>query len=200
MCSSCILATKNVPFPDSFPFSLSPAVSVVLDPETAHPCLVLSEDLKMVKWGKREQSLPGNMERFECEFCVLGCERFTSGRHWWEIEVETLKETGWWAIGVARESLKRKERFSLSPNEGVWAVGKDLSLPRLLWAFTSPQWTPLTFIHQPKKIRVFLDCKGGRVEFFNADTSDLIFSFPSASFSEEIRPFFLVGWGACLKG
>lgn len=123
---------------------------------------------------------------------VLGRERFTLGTHCWEVEVE--KEG--WAVGVARESLARKGCFIISPKKGIWAVGKDSFQPFSLLAFTSNGKTPLTLPHEPKKIRVYVDYEDGRVEFYNADTEDLMFTFFRASFAgDEIRPFFWVGDG-----
>ncbi|XP_029442247.1 E3 ubiquitin-protein ligase TRIM11-like [Rhinatrema bivittatum] len=63
------------------------AVPVTLDPETAHPELLLSEDGKRVRGGGRKQSLPRSPRRFDSEPCVLGREGFTSGRHYWEVGI-----------------------------------------------------------------------------------------------------------------
>ncbi|CAI5768052.1 E3 ubiquitin-protein ligase TRIM7-like [Podarcis lilfordi] len=177
-------------------------VNVILDPDTAHPFLVLSEDLTSVRWEDGYRGLPENPGRFDREFCVLGCERFTSGRHWWEVEVEE-EEGAMWALGVARVSLRRKGCFSFSPKEGIWAVGKrphGPPWPCQLFALTSPEWTPLALSHEPRKIRVSLDYEGGQLHFFDADSDGLIFAFPSASFSgERILPFFQVVSGVTMN-
>nr|XP_056716295.1 zinc finger protein RFP-like [Euleptes europaea] len=179
-------------------------VNMTLDPGTANPYLVISEDLKSVRWEGKEQDLPETPERFDKERCVLGHEGFSSGQHWWEVEVVEEEEEGaLWAVGVTRESIRRKGYFSLNPSEGIWAVGKpffySLSL-RQLAAFTSPKRTPLDLRPEPRKILVCLDYEEGSVRFFDAETDHSIFTFSSAVFSgEKIYPYFWVGKGVTLK-
>lgn len=81
--------------------SLSPVVNVILDPDTAHPRLILSEDQKSVKWGDTRQHLPNNPERFDSWACVLGSEGFTSGIYCWDVEVG---DRGFWAVGGREKS------------------------------------------------------------------------------------------------
>ncbi|CAM5105032.1 unnamed protein product [Natator depressus] len=162
-------------------------VNVTLDPDTAHPELIMSEDWKSVRWGFTEEDLPDNPERFDILPCVLGCEGFTAGRHCWEVEVGGGR---YWAVGVARESVRRKGWISHSPKDGIWAVewcGDQYQ------ALTSPE-TPLPLSQVPSRIWVSLDCERGQVTFFDAENQGLIFTFPPASFTgRRIRPWLRVG-------
>uniref|UniRef100_A0A674IMX6 Tripartite motif containing 10 n=1 Tax=Terrapene triunguis TaxID=2587831 RepID=A0A674IMX6_9SAUR len=156
--------------------------NVTLDPDTAHPHLILSEDGKSVRWGPARQDVPDNFRRFDPVPCVLGCEGFTSGRHCWEVEVDGSS----WAVGVARESVTRKGGVSLEPEEGIWAVGQLNPIQYV--ALTSP-WTSLPPDRRLRKIRVALDYKRGQVAFFNAENNTEIFTFIAVAFAGRIFPF-----------
>jgi hypothetical protein len=80
---------------------------MTLDPDTANPELVLSEDRRSMQRGEQRQALPDSPERFDPGPRVLGKERFTSGRHYWEVEVGDRAS---WALGVYRENVNRKEK------------------------------------------------------------------------------------------
>ncbi|GAB0201531.1 zinc finger protein RFP-like [Grus japonensis] len=163
--------------------------SVTLDPATAHPNLHLSEDQKQARGQLMQQDLPDNPERFDFEPCVLGCEGFTSGRHFWEVEVG---QGGVWALGVARASVKRKGLMSLTPKEGVWALEAYHSL-------TSPR-TNLRLNPLPRRIRVSLDYEAGRVAFFSTDDDAPILVYTRALFNgERVFPWFKMGIGARLQ-
>ncbi|XP_053899500.1 zinc finger protein RFP-like [Malaclemys terrapin pileata] len=168
-------------------------VTVTLDPDTAHPQLVVSEDRKCVRWGHTPRYLPDDPERFDTELCVLGCEGFTSGRHCWEVEVGDGKR---WAVGVARESVRRKGWISHNPEGGIWAVQR---WGRQFQALTFPE-TPLPLSRVPRRIRISLDCEWGQVAFFDADNEAPIFTFSPASFTgQRIRPWFWVWTGSRLR-
>uniref|UniRef100_A0A452HW00 Zinc finger protein RFP-like n=1 Tax=Gopherus agassizii TaxID=38772 RepID=A0A452HW00_9SAUR len=141
-----------------FKKDLPSVMNVTLDPDTAHPKLVLSEDRKSVTRGDTRQQLSNTPERFDTAPCVLGCEGFTSGRHCWEVEVRGGR---FWSVGVARESVRRKGGISRSPEGGIWAVecwGGQFQ------ALTSPV-TPLPLSRVPSRIQVCLDCDRGQVTF-----------------------------------
>ncbi|KAM6396213.1 uncharacterized protein O9250_012252 [Rhynochetos jubatus] len=164
--------------------------NVTLDPETAHPRLILSKDQKSVRWEYVFQESPDSPQRFDADPCVLGCEAFTSGRHYWVVD---LAEGQYCAVGVSKESLQRKGSLTFNPEEGIWAVQQ--------WGFqnralTSPP-TLLNLPRVPRKIRISLDYEWGEVAFFDVENKTPIFTFPLASFAgERIRPWFWVELGS----
>ncbi|XP_066471700.1 zinc finger protein RFP-like isoform X2 [Tiliqua scincoides] len=168
--------------------------NVTLDPDTAHPRLILSEDRKSMEMVQRHQDLPDNPERFDVLPAVLGCVGFTAGRHFWEVTVESEEK---WAVGVARKSVRRKGNFFLGPEKGIWAVGKREGQYRV---FNPPNYTPLPLSQELKRIRVSLDCSGGQVAFSDADTGAHIYTYAGASFcGETLLPFFYVYSKALLR-
>ncbi|XP_041092781.1 zinc-binding protein A33-like isoform X2 [Polyodon spathula] len=156
---------------------------VTLDPNTAHPALILSEDLTSVRHSDDRQQLPDNPERFHPCVNMLGSEGFTSGKHCWEVEVGNKTD---WTLGVTKESSKRKGGIKLNPEEGYWVIA--LRDGDRYSAYISPV-TQLTLENKPQKIRVQLDCDGGKVAFFDASDMRPIFTFKER-FTERMFPYF----------
>uniref|UniRef100_A0A8D0ASN3 Uncharacterized protein n=1 Tax=Sander lucioperca TaxID=283035 RepID=A0A8D0ASN3_SANLU len=74
------------------------AVDVTLNPDTAHPKLILSDDGKQVKHGDVRKSLPNNPYIFDCA-SVIAKQRFSSGQFYYEVQVKGKTE---WDLGVVR--------------------------------------------------------------------------------------------------
>ncbi|XP_076020583.1 E3 ubiquitin-protein ligase TRIM21-like [Genypterus blacodes] len=163
------------------------AVDVTLDPDTAHPELILSDDEKQVYCGDLWKNLPGNRRRFNTGVCVLAKQSFSSGRFYFEVQVKG--KTGW-DLGVTRETSKRKGIITLSPQEGYWTV--RLRNVDEYKAYVDPP-VPLSLKSKPEKVGVFVDYEEGLVSFYDVDAAALIFSFTGCSFTHKLLPYFSPG-------
>ncbi|XP_053122330.1 E3 ubiquitin-protein ligase TRIM39-like [Hemicordylus capensis] len=159
-------------------------VQVTLDPKTAFPTLVLSEDRKSVYLGSQAKPLPDNPERFNFSPCVLGVEGVTSGILEWVVDVGIAKG---WAIGVVRESIDRKWNLYITVNQGFWV----LRLTEGEYEASTTPSTTLSLWKSPRRIKVRLEYNYGILTFSDADSMELIFSF-NYPFSGRIFPFFQV--------
>lgn len=159
------------------------AEDITLDPNTAHPRLVISTDGKQVFCGERHQPVPDSPERFDRVVCVLAREGFDSGRHYWEVEVGGKTD---WDLGVASRSVCRKGKITVSPAHGYWFLSlRD----RTDYAFRTEPSTSLTVSSRPSKIGVYVDYDKGTVSFYNVDAKMLIYTFTDR-FTDVILPFF----------
>ncbi|XP_035295556.1 erythroid membrane-associated protein isoform X1 [Cricetulus griseus] len=158
-------------------------VVVTLDPDTAHPKLILSEDRRCVRLGDKKRPVPDNPQRFDFVVSVLGSESFTTGCHYWEVYVGEKTK---WILGVCSESVSRKGKVTASPANGHWLVRQ--SRRNEYEALTSPQ-TSFRLKESPKCVGVFLDYEAGVISFYNVTDKSHIFTF-THSFSSPLRPFF----------
>ncbi|XP_044198560.1 E3 ubiquitin-protein ligase TRIM21-like [Thunnus albacares] len=160
------------------------AVDVTLDPDTANPWLILSDDGKQVNCSDVMKNLPNNPKRFSINPCVLGKQSFSSGRFYFEVQV---KEKTKWTLGVARESINRKGKVTLSPQNGYWTIwlrnGNEYK------ALADPS-VRLSLKSQPQKVGVFVDYEEGLVSFYDVDAAALIYSFTGCSFTKKLYTFF----------
>nr|XP_020008785.1 LOW QUALITY PROTEIN: E3 ubiquitin-protein ligase TRIM38-like [Castor canadensis] len=161
-------------------------VSVTLDPSTAHSGLFLAEDRRQVTRGYSQENLEASSKRFTAFPCVLGSKGFTSGRHFFEVDVG--EGTGW-DLGVCRENVQRGTDMKQKPEFGFWTI--RLCKKNKYVALTSPL-TSLHLSEQPLVVGVFIEYEAGLVSFYNMSAGCHIFTFPKASFSDTLLPFFQV--------
>uniref|UniRef100_A0A8C2IJX8 Bloodthirsty-related gene family, member 30 n=1 Tax=Cyprinus carpio TaxID=7962 RepID=A0A8C2IJX8_CYPCA len=159
---------------------------VTLNPTTAYPFLILSDDRKQMKRGEKLQFYRNNSQRFDVWSCVLAKDGYQSGRHYWEVNVGENKD---WKLGVMRESAQRKGLFDMTPAIGyyaLWWSGNHLH------ALTAPPLAKVKVMGHLRRIGIYLDCEEGQLVFYNAKTGSEVYSF-TVAFSEKLFPLFGTG-------
>ncbi|XP_050957949.1 E3 ubiquitin-protein ligase TRIM39-like [Labeo rohita] len=160
------------------------AVDVTLDPDTAHPNLILSDDGKQVSCGDIKRDVPDNPERFDHCVSVLGKEGFSSGRFYFEVQVKNKTK---WNLGVAGESVMRKGDITLSPEDGYWTIWlRDEDVYRALGNLM----LVLSLRVEPQKVGVFVDYEEGLVSFYDVESRSHIYSFTGQTFNRKLYPYF----------
>ncbi|XP_078112574.1 E3 ubiquitin-protein ligase TRIM21-like [Sander vitreus] len=161
------------------------AVDVTLDPDTAHPKLILSDDRKEVKHDDVKKNLSDNPERFDSCANVLSKQSFSSGRFYYEVQVKGKTH---WYLGVAIESINRKGKITPSPQTGYWLI-----YLRNEKEYNAAAGPPIHLKSRPEKVGVFVDYEEGLVSFYDVDAAALMYSFTGCSFTEKLYPFFSTG-------
>uniref|UniRef100_A0A8B9HCP6 B30.2/SPRY domain-containing protein n=1 Tax=Astyanax mexicanus TaxID=7994 RepID=A0A8B9HCP6_ASTMX len=159
-------------------------VNVILDPDTAYPKLILSDDGKRVSCGAIKQNLPDSQKRFTNYSIILGKEGFSSGRFYYEVQVRGKTE---WKLGVARESIERKGETTLCPRDGFWTVG--LSNGNEYYAAANYS-ASLSLRENLQKLGVFVDYEEGLVCFYDVEARSHIYFFTDQVFTEKLYPYF----------
>uniref|UniRef100_A0A8C2NTA4 Tripartite motif containing 34 n=1 Tax=Capra hircus TaxID=9925 RepID=A0A8C2NTA4_CAPHI len=176
-------------------------VDITLNPFNLNLNLVLSEDQRQVQ----VLSVPIWPVKYY-NYGILGSQYFSSGKHYWEIDVS--KKTAW-ILGVycrirscnikcaVQRSKSSENAYSIyRPQFGYWVIGlKDKFRYEAFEdsSTTHPDSRVLTLSMTvpPRHVGVFLDYEAGTVSFFNVTNhGSLIYRFSKCNFSRNAYPYF----------
>ncbi|XP_064872876.1 zinc-binding protein A33-like [Oncorhynchus nerka] len=156
---------------------------VILDPNTAHPSLSVTDDLTSVRRPGTSQQFVNNPERFMRYTNVLGSEGFSSGIHSWELEVGDHPD---WVLGVAKESIDRKRERDATPKNGMWCISQHGG------KYIGGGGDIIALKRRPQRIRVQLDYNRGEVYFYDPKYMTPIYTLKVRS-TERLFPYFNIG-------
>ncbi|CAN0204461.1 unnamed protein product [Lampetra planeri] len=158
--------------------------SPTVDPNSAYNKLHISSDLRMVTWTAVSQGRPDHPHRFDYWLQALCSESFSSGQHYWEVDVGGA---GYCEVGVAYGTIARKGRgkeCSLGQKDSSWVLYKyynSWAVIRGGVATTVPVRDP------PRRVGCHLHWESGLLSFYRADSMELLHSIHH-SFSQPLYP------------
>ncbi|XP_077327131.1 E3 ubiquitin-protein ligase TRIM39-like [Lithobates pipiens] len=184
---SDIITEVNVYFPIQEP------ADILLDVSTAHNYLHISDDRKTVFWSDINQKRPKTPERFQYCPQVLSSRSFSSGRHYWEVDVG---ESDNWRVGMCYPSIDRRGRESvIGFNNKSWGLvrsGNQYSVRR------GNKEIPLSTNLSSNRVRIYLDYGVGRISFYDlCDPIRHLHTF-TTTFTEPLHAGICV-WEDCIK-
>ncbi|XP_068927172.1 probable E3 ubiquitin-protein ligase TRIML1 [Petaurus breviceps papuanus] len=158
---------------------------ITLDHSTADPGLIISEDLKSVRYGGVQEEVPNSAGRFIDFARVLATQSFRSMRYYWEVEVPNNTA---WCVGICKKSSASRDFFMLMTLQKydryfVYAMAQHNLYPQVHKIYRQVTVPNL-------KVGVFLDYEHGEISFYHVKNRYLIYTFPTTSFSEQLTPFF----------
>ncbi|XP_068118680.1 E3 ubiquitin-protein ligase TRIM69-like isoform X1 [Hyperolius riggenbachi] len=159
---------------------------IEFDPESAHPSLSLSPDLKRVRFEPCPDITEARKNCFQPGLYILGRPGFKSGRHYWEVDVGSKRS---WIIGVVRETVERKGTWEINSENGYWVLRKQ---DDNVFYGIGDSFISLTLETLPMRIGVCLDLFKNHLAFYNADTMRSVFQL-SVCAEQKLFPFFCPG-------
>ncbi|XP_026114758.1 butyrophilin subfamily 1 member A1-like [Carassius auratus] len=167
------------------------AVEITIDRERLHPDLRVSDNCKILRDGS-EYKPTG--EGFPYELCAYGAQRFTSGRHYWEVELKQANTPpkNFWIIGVVKHgNFTTRDSSALTASAGFWFLCSDG--PRGFYTNTDPP-VKLSLTPRPERLGVLLDYDHGELSFYNVTERKHLLTI-SSRFSGSLVPLFNPGAG-----
>ncbi|KAL7402606.1 hypothetical protein ABVT39_017313 [Epinephelus coioides] len=136
----------------------------LLDADTAHPKLQLSDNNKRVAYSETQQVYTEHEARFSSFPQVLASCLLGEGRWYWEVNVPV--DEGRWKVGLCEGQIERKgqkDNSRLGFNSYSWCLASDR---RKVEALHNKVAVPLD-ADGLQRVGVFLDFEEGVLSFFN---------------------------------
>lgn len=136
----------------------------LLDENTAHPKLQLSDNNRRVVYSEAQQFYTDHEARFSSFPQVLATSPMEGGRWYWEVNVSV--DDGRWKVGVCEGQIERKgqkDNSRLGFNSYSWCLACDR---RKVEALHNKASVPVD-ADRLQRVGVFLDFEEGVLSFFN---------------------------------
>ncbi|XP_040211065.1 E3 ubiquitin/ISG15 ligase TRIM25-like [Rana temporaria] len=145
-------------------FNIQEASDILLDVNTAHNNLQISDDMKTVFWSHIKQNRPETPERFQRWEQVLSSQRFSSGRHYWEVDV---RESEYYRVGMCYPSIERRGRGGQSVignNKKSWGLFRYIGECYVRHDNKQIRISPNL---SSNRVRIYVDYEAGQLSFYD---------------------------------
>uniref|UniRef100_A0A8C2CIG6 Butyrophilin subfamily 1 member A1 n=1 Tax=Cyprinus carpio TaxID=7962 RepID=A0A8C2CIG6_CYPCA len=166
-------------------------VEITIDREHLHKDLKVSKDCKILRDSKDYHHTG---EEFPFQLCAFGAQSFSSGRHYWEVELVRSPNPPkkFWIIGVVKDrNFTTRDGSALTPSRGFWFLCSDG--PRGFYTNTDPS-IRFSLTPRPERLGVLLDYDDGQLSFYNVTERKHLLTI-SSRFSGSVVPLFNPGAG-----
>ncbi|CAN0111174.1 unnamed protein product [Lampetra fluviatilis] len=166
--------------------------SPTVDTNSARNNLQISSDLRTVTRTAVSQGRPDHPHRFDAWPQALCSESFSSGQHYWEVDVGGAAWSC--AVGVAYGTIARKgsgDECGLGENDSSWVLYKDNNS---CYVRHGGVRTSVPVKDPPRRVGCHLHWEAGLLSFYRADSMELLHSVHH-SFSQPLYPALRVWWG-----
>ncbi|XP_040211092.1 E3 ubiquitin/ISG15 ligase TRIM25-like [Rana temporaria] len=145
-------------------FNIQEASDILLDVNTAHNNLQISDDMKTVSWSDIKQNRPETPERFQWYAQVLSSQRFSSGRHYWEVDVRESED---YRVGMCYPSIERRGgggQSVIGYNKKSWGLWRDSGGCSLRHDNKEISLSPDL---SSNRVRISVDYEAGQLSFYD---------------------------------
>ncbi|KAM4035355.1 E3 ubiquitin/ISG15 ligase TRIM25-like [Anomaloglossus baeobatrachus] len=174
-------------------FYVQDPADILLDVNTASNNLLISDDLKTATCTRITQNRPETAERFQDYDQVMSRRGFTSGGHYWDVEISG---SGWWMVGMCYPSIARRVLHSHIGNNKSWCLYKGQVYNNQYSLIHDSKEIQLPQQISSDRVRICLDYEAGQLSFYElCDPIRHLHTF-TAAFSDPLHAVLCVYEGS----
>ncbi|XP_065118739.2 probable E3 ubiquitin-protein ligase TRIML1 isoform X2 [Paramisgurnus dabryanus] len=161
------------------------AQQVILNPDSAHPKLLISPEGDSVTYTETWQEVHENPSRFDTTLNAISRQGFKDVRNYWEVQVA---DKTYWELGLTYPNIPRKGREEdcwMGRGPTSWCV-EFFNGDYTAWHNGVPHELTNVTGRTFQRIGIFSSSKGGLVCFLGADTMTPLYSFCAGTFTDSL--------------
>ncbi|XP_078012937.1 E3 ubiquitin-protein ligase TRIM21-like [Phascolarctos cinereus] len=174
---------REYPIPGMIEILRGFRVDITMDPMSASPCVIVSEDQRSVEAGEGWQVETRHPED-PARHYVFAEQAFSSGRQYWEVDVTQLPQ---WILGISTPHLRRKSGRNMDSCASAFLL-RCVKKEEDYYFQACPRSLNHRVTGPVPRVGVFLEYASGTLVFYNVLQSTLIYKFYPILFTPIFSP------------